>query len=102
MTYRVRITEGAYRDVDRLADFLLVQAEGDLDVVDRALETLWRSLDQLEFSPFGYRKVDDDNLLLREMVVGFGATGYVVLFEIEDAHDVVVLAVRHQREDDYY
>ena len=38
---------------------------------------------------------------LRELVIGFGASGYVVLFEIEDAATVTVLAVRHQREDDY-
>ena len=37
---------------------------------------------------------------LRELLVPFGAAGYVVLFEIEDAQTVTVLAVRHQREDD--
>jgi plasmid stabilization system protein ParE len=32
--------------------------------------------------------------------VPFGGTGYIVLFEIVD-NDVVVGAVRHQREEDY-
>lgn len=32
----------------------------------------------------------------------FGDSGYVALFEIEPRHEVTVLAVRHQREDDYH
>ena len=36
----------------------------------------------------------------REIIVPFGAAGYVVLFEIVD-NVVVVGAVRHQREEDY-
>jgi plasmid stabilization system protein ParE len=34
------------------------------------------------------------------LISGFGASGYVVLFEVEGAKTVTVLAVRHQREDD--
>jgi plasmid stabilization system protein ParE len=36
----------------------------------------------------------------RELIVPFGGAGYVVLFEIV-GDDVVVGAVRHQREEDY-
>jgi plasmid stabilization system protein ParE len=39
---------------------------------------------------------------LRELVISFGGAGYVALFEIEDNETVTVLAVRHQREDDYH
>jgi len=39
---------------------------------------------------------------LRELVIGFGASGYVLLFEVEDASTVTVLAVRDQREGDYH
>lgn len=35
-------------------------------------------------------------------MISFGATGYVALYEIEDASHVMVLAVRHQLEDDYH
>ncbi|MEA3361696.1 MAG: type II toxin-antitoxin system RelE/ParE family toxin, partial [Thermodesulfobacteriota bacterium] len=28
--------------------------------------------------------------------------GYVILFEIEDKETVTILAIRHQREEDYY
>jgi hypothetical protein len=36
------------------------------------------------------------------LIVPFGATGYVVLFEIKTAGRVHVGAVRHQRESDYH
>ena len=39
---------------------------------------------------------------LRELLIPFGRSGYVLLFEIEDAATVTVLAVRHQLEDDYH
>ena len=42
------------------------------------------------------------SLFLRELLIPFGSAGYVALFEIEGGDLVTVLAVRHQREDDYY
>jgi hypothetical protein len=35
-------------------------------------------------------------------VISFGSTGCVALFEIEDQSTVTLLAIRHQREDDYH
>ena len=55
----------------------------------------------LQSSPFTCRKASS-NPLLRELIVPFGATGYVALFEISDAQTVTVAAVRHQRESDYH
>ncbi|AEQ95409.1 plasmid stabilization system [Xanthomonas oryzae pv. oryzicola BLS256] len=37
---------------------------------------------------------------MRELVIGVGASGDVLLFEVERDQVVTVLAVRHQREDD--
>ena len=51
--------------------------------------------------PFTCRKVDQSPFL-RELVIPFGETGYVALFEIADNNTVVIAAVRHQREDDYH
>jgi hypothetical protein len=44
-------------------------------------------------------EVFNDDVILP---VAFGATGYVALFEIDDSKTVTILAVRHQREDDYH
>lgn len=63
------------------------------------LEQAWGVLHSF---PFSTRKADTDNGLLREMLISFGNSGYVALYEIEDEHTVTILAVRHQREDDYH
>ena len=39
---------------------------------------------------------------LRELIIPFGNSGYVALFEIETGGHVTILALRHQREDDYH
>jgi hypothetical protein len=51
--------------------------------------------------PFGCRKAEESNPFLRELVIPFGDAGYVALFEVEDNQTVTVLAIRHQREEDY-
>lgn len=43
-----------------------------------------------------------DNPFLRELIIQLGASGYVALFDIEDAQFVTILAIRHQRQDGYY
>jgi plasmid stabilization system protein ParE len=52
--------------------------------------------------PFSCRKAPPENPFLRELIIPFGSAGYVLLFEIGDAESVTILAVRHQREDDYH
>jgi plasmid stabilization system protein ParE len=97
--YRVRYTPDAEDDLLRLYDFLL---EKDLAAAERALEAIRGSVELLRLSPFSCRKAVADNPLLRELVIPFGSAGYVALFEIDDPSTVTILAVRHQREDDYH
>ncbi len=52
--------------------------------------------------PFSCRKASPGHPLLRELIISLGANGYVALFEIEDSQTVTVLAVRHQREEDFF
>ena len=99
MTFLVRYTGGARRDLVRLYEFLL---ELDIATAERALDALRKSTEILHEFPFTCRKADDSNPFLRELIVPFGSSGYVVLFEIDDATTVTILAVRHQREEDYH
>lgn len=89
----------------RLFEFILERElsreAGDLALADQALAALRAGVATLKSSPFTCRKAGRSPFL-RELVVSFGRTGYVVLFEIEDEANVSVLAVRHQREDDYH
>ena len=61
-----------------------------------------KAFDFLQTFPFACRKAASEQPFLREMVIEFGRAGYVALYEIEDGATVTVLAVRHQREDDFY
>ncbi len=99
MSYKVRYTKAAREDLLRLYDFLLGK---DLQAARRALEAIRKGIDFLQDFPFTCRKATPENPFLREMIISFGAGGYVVLFEIEYEKTVTLLAVRHQREEDYH
>jgi len=102
MTFRIRFTEEAKADLDRLYDFLLERDPPDFIAAERALAAIVQAVVLLEHSPWSCRKAHASEPLLRELLIGFGSSGYVALFEIEDEHTVTILAVRHQREDDYH
>ncbi len=100
MTYKVRLTAEALEDLDRLYDFLL---ERDLDAAERALAAIEHAFTLLAFSPFSCRKaLLQRDPRWRELLIPFGHSGYIALFEIDDNHTVTVTAVRHQREEDYH
>lgn len=99
MNFRLRLAPRAADDLQRLFDFL---AEYDLAVAVQAHEAIAKAFEFLQTFPFACRKAAAEHPFLREMVISFGRVGYVVLFEIDDAETVTVLAVRHQREDDYH
>jgi plasmid stabilization system protein ParE len=101
MSYRIRFTLEAEDDLLRLFDFLLEQ---DVGTAAKAANSICKALELLEIFPFSCRKADDEehNSLLRELLIPFGSTGYVALFKIENNDTVTIIAVRHQREDDYH
>jgi len=101
VTYRVRFTKEARLDIDRLYAFLL---EKDLALAGKAVRAIDDALSLLRRFPFACRKAGGGSRgpFLREFLVPFGGAGYVLLFEIEDRRTVTVLAVRHQRESDYF
>ena len=105
MTFRVRLTREAEADLERLFDFVLERelsrVGGDLESAEQALVALRAGVATLKTSPFTCRKAGQSPFL-RELIIPFGRSGYVALFEIVGSTDVVVSAVRHQREDDYH
>ena len=106
MSYRVKLTREAEDDFLRLYDFVLERemdrsAGGDLALAERAIAAIEQGIATLRSSPFTCRKADQ-GAFLRELVIPFGRTGYVALFEIASNDTVVIAAVRQQREDDYH
>ncbi|UIJ45313.1 type II toxin-antitoxin system RelE/ParE family toxin [Sphingomonas cannabina] len=64
----------------------------------RAAKVIGEHLKTLERFPTVGRPVHDG---LRELVIGFGESGYVALYHYDPAEDAVLLAFRHQREAGY-
>ena len=98
MSYQVRFTREAKEDMERLHGFLV---EKDLEAARRARSALAKGVEFLRDFPYACRKAMPDTPFLREMLVPFGHSGYVMLFEIEEK-TITILAIRHQREEDYY
>lgn len=101
MNYNVTLTLEALDDLMRLEDFLVetALARGDFDLPTRAIAAIRREFRVLETNPFTCRIADTDRFE-RELVIPFGASGYVALFRILDEGHVTIAAIRHQREGD--
>lgn len=104
MTFKVEFTPEADADLDRLFDFLLGRAQTVEDAM-RAYEVVEviRAVanSHLSTTPYSYRKADQ-RPTLRELIVPFGSTGYVLRFDIRTPELVLVIGARHQREEDFH
>ena len=102
--YTAKLLDEAVADLQRLEDFAiereLASEIPDWTTPQRALDAISEGMRLLSWSPYSCRKAELGNGRSRELIVPFGGTGYIVLFEIVGDY-VVVGAVRHQREEDY-
>ena len=99
--YKVRLAPSAQQDLERVYQFLLNKDEATAQLAMQAIED---SYEVLARSPFICRKAGDGSHgpLLRELIIDFGSSGYLALFEIEDDQTITITAVRHQLESDYH
>jgi plasmid stabilization system protein ParE len=96
VSFKVSLTREALEDLERLEAFLVELAfrHRDFDLPLRAMDAIQREMRILQTNPYTAQE--------RELVIPFGSSGYVALFEIISEHEVVISAMRHQREDDYH
>jgi len=98
--YSVTLLQEAAADLRRLEDFAiereLASETPDWATPQRALDAIREGMRLLSWSPYSCRRAELGNGRSRELIV----PGYIVLFEIV-GDNVVVGAVRHQREEDY-
>lgn len=94
-SFRIRFAEEARDDLHGLYDFMVSRKNDDARQAEGALDALRKVLALLESSPFACRRCEGQDPKLRELLVGFGATGYVVQVEIEGPQHLNVLAIRH-------
>ncbi|MCU7920179.1 MAG: type II toxin-antitoxin system RelE/ParE family toxin [Candidatus Thiodiazotropha sp. (ex Epidulcina cf. delphinae)] len=95
---RLIITEGAGRGLERCRQFLALKSP---QASRRAAQTIEQQLMRLETMPDMGRPLSEQPEL-RELVIGFGNSGYRALYRYEPDQDkVYLLAFRHQREAGY-
>ncbi len=107
MSFVVELSPAAEADLERLFDFLLERSEtaADLDRAQAAIDAIdairATAQHRLAITPFSFRKAAQ-NPAQRELIIPFGSSGYVALYEIVSPLKFVVLTLRHQREEDYH
>ena len=91
------IAPEAAEDLERLTDFLLGASP---EVAVETVDLILNALDILAQHPRVGRPLQHG---LRELVISRGRTGYLALYSYDEQADIaLVLAVRHQREQEYH
>jgi len=94
---KLKITEEAGRDIERLTDFLL---ETDVSAAVETTDLIVDAVSILKRHPLIGRPVEYG---YRELVISRGRSGYVALYRYDEASEfVLILAIRHQRESGYW
>jgi plasmid stabilization system protein ParE len=90
----ILLSHDAVEDVERLRTFL---DRENPDAARRALAVIWAAIDRLQdFPALGMPTEDAD---IRQIVVRFGASGYIVRYVVlPETGDVLVTRVWHGRE----
>jgi addiction module RelE/StbE family toxin len=94
----VKFTASALEDLKRLRAFL--QDKNPI-ASQKAASTIIQSVQILEQHPQIGRPVEDMEAEYRELIIGFGHYGYVVLYHL-DRDAVIVVSIRHQLEAGYH
>lgn len=90
----IKYTPEAQADIHRLCFFL---ADKDAHAATEAIKAIRASVRVLSQHPEAGRPTKDYGLEFREWLIDFGNSGYVALYRY-DAAEVLILAVRHQKE----
>lgn len=91
---QVKFAPSALRDLERLRDFL---RQKNPAAAKRATAAIVKSVQALAHQPQIGRTVEELPEAFREWLIEFGDSGYVARYHF-DADEVVVLAIRHQKE----
>lgn len=94
---RLKWSENAQRGVQKAYRFL---AEYDTDAAKAAAKAIKKQAAILKKHPEAGRPTDDLDPEHRELIISFGASGYVLVYEVIDEY-VLILAVKHQKDAGY-
>ncbi len=89
-------TDRSQKDLHRFYQFL---SKKDKSVAIRAIQIIRAAIKETQKMPDGYRPVPDlPNH--REVIIDFGASGYVARFRYEKGGDIYIVRIKHQLEDE--
>ena len=94
--YQVIYTPNALRDLEKLRIFL--KGRGG-DVAQRAVFVIRKEIDKAKDNPERFRPISDLPHH-REIIIDFGASGYVARFRYEKGGDIYIVRIKHQLEDE--
>jgi plasmid stabilization system protein ParE len=94
---RINPTRLALLDLERLRLFL---HEKNLEASERAAKILRDGINKIAAYPEGYKPVQDMPFH-RDAVIGFGSSGYIVRYHYKPGGDIIILRIRHQKENHY-
>jgi plasmid stabilization system protein ParE len=92
---RLKWSQRSLRDVARLHDFLNSKSR---DAAKRAVKAIRQGVKALAKHPEIGRPVEEMPPEFREWIIEFGHGAYVVIYHF-NRNEVVILAIRHGRED---
>ena len=95
---QIVFTATALRDLERLREFLRSK---NPPAAQRAASAIINTIRKLESYPDIGRPIDDNDFSFRELLIDFGGTGYLAMYQYDGGERLTVLCVRHQKEAGY-
>lgn len=91
------LAPAAFRDIQRLREFLQPKSP---EAAKRSATVIINAIQVLGLQPGIGRPADDLGPGFRELPIDFGSSGYLALYR-QSGDQVIILALRHQLEDEY-
>ena len=89
----IHLSQDTCSDIERVREFL---GANNPEAAKRALLTIFVALEQLEEFPDLGRPTEDPTI--RQLIIPFGARGYVARYTVRGSGDILVLRLWHGRE----
>ena len=94
---RITPTRFALLDLERLRLFL---HEKKPEASERAAKTLRDGINKIALFPERFKPLQDMPFH-RDAVIDFGSSGYIVRYHYKPGGDIIILRIRHQKENRY-
>jgi plasmid stabilization system protein ParE len=91
---RLKFSPASIADLARLREFLITKNE---KAAEKAKQEIISRIEALPQMPEAHRPVEGQPFL-RDLIIKFGASGYIARYHYQRGGDIHILRIRHQRE----